>query len=153
MISRRQIDVGKSKPGSLQVSILALLDSAWQVPPLSRYYVSRDTALALGQVSTKYPSRCRPQKNQIIHTIRYRPSVKCRLFTYCPTLLSAAARLTAHYDQYYHRLVPGGNVFSHVCPGVEIYILLGLHVQPQLQKVQPQCMRVQPQLGQDHLLD
>ena len=31
--------------------------------------------------------------------------------------------------------------------GVEVYILLGLHVQPQLQKVQPQCLRVQPQLG------
>ena len=36
--------------------------------------------------------------------------------------------------------------------GVEIYILLGLHVQPQLLKVQPQCMLVQTQLGKDHLL-
>ena len=32
-------------------------------------------------------------------------------------------------------------------PGVEIHVLLGLHVQPQLQKVQPQCMPMQPQLG------
>ena len=27
--------------------------------------LARDTALSLGQVSTKYPSRCRPQKNQL----------------------------------------------------------------------------------------
>ena len=41
--------------------------------------LARETALSLGQMSTKYPSRCRPQKNQIIPTIRYRPSVKCHL--------------------------------------------------------------------------
>ena len=32
-------------------------------------------------------------------------------------------------------------------PGVEIYVLSGLHVQPKLEKVQPQCMRAKPQLG------
>ena len=52
--------------------------------------LARDAALSLGQVSTKYPSRCIPKKNQIIPTIRYRPSVKCRPFTGCRTLLSAA---------------------------------------------------------------
>ena len=52
--------------------------------------LARDTTMSLGQVSTKYPSRCRPKKNQIIPTIRYRPSVKCRPFTGCRTLLSAA---------------------------------------------------------------
>ena len=55
--------------------------------------LARDTALSLGQVSTKYPSRCRPKKNQIIPTIRYRPSVKCRPFIGCRTLLRAAPRL------------------------------------------------------------
>ena len=48
--------------------------------------LARDTALSLGQVSIKYPNRCRPQKSQIIPTIRYRPSVKCRSFTGCCTL-------------------------------------------------------------------
>ena len=43
--------------------------------------------------------------------------------------------------------ISAGNTYLQLLPGVEIYILLGLHVQPQLQKVQPQCMRVQPQLG------
>ena len=43
--------------------------------------LARDMAFSLGQVSTKYPSRCRPKKNQIILTIRYRPSVKCRPLT------------------------------------------------------------------------
>ena len=76
--------------------------------------LARDTALSLGQVSTKYPSRCRPKKNQIIPTIKYRPSVKCRPFTGCRTLLSAAPGLIAQYDQHYHRLVPGGNIFSQV---------------------------------------
>ena len=59
-----------------------------------------------------YPSRCRPKKNQMIPTIRYRPSVQCRLFTGCRTLLSAAPSLIAQYDQY--RLVPGGNVIHSV---------------------------------------
>ena len=31
--------------------------------------------------------------------------------------------------------------------GMQIYILLGLNVQPQLQKVQTQCERLHPQLG------
>ena len=75
----------------------------------------RNTALSLGQVSTKYQSRYRPKNHQIIPTIKYRPSVKCRPFTGYRTLLSAAPRLIAQYGQYYHRLVPGGNVFSHVC--------------------------------------
>ena len=30
--------------------------------------LARDTALSLAQLSTKYPSRCRPKKNQIIPT-------------------------------------------------------------------------------------
>ena len=79
--------------------------------------LARDTALSLCQVSTKYPSRYRPKKNQIIPTIRYRPSVKCRPFTGCHTLLSAAHRLIVQYGHcpYFHRSVPGGNVFSHVC--------------------------------------
>ena len=29
--------------------------------------------------------------------------------------MSAAATLIAQYDQYYHRLVPGGNVSIHLC--------------------------------------
>ena len=62
-------------------------------------------ALSLGQVSIKDLSRCRPKKNQIIPTIRYRPSVKCRTFTSCHTLLRAASML----------IEAGGNVFSHVC--------------------------------------
>ena len=80
--------------------------------------LARDTALFLGQVSTKYPGRCRPKKNQIIPTTRYRPSVKCRPFTGCRTLLSAAPRLIVQYDQwqYYHRLVPGGGIQSCVPP-------------------------------------
>ena len=77
--------------------------------------LSQDMALSLGQASTRHPCRCRPKKNQIIPTIRYRPSVKCRPFTGCRTLLSAAPRLIAQYNQHYHRLVAGGNVFSHVC--------------------------------------
>ena len=40
---------------------------------------------------------------------------------------------------------------GHLEPGREIYILLGLHVQPQLQKVQPQCKRVYPQFERAHL--
>ena len=39
------------------------------------------------------------------------------------------------------------NTIRNPGPEVEVYILLGLYVQPQLQKVQPKCMRVQPQLG------
>ena len=31
------------------------------------------------------------------------------------TLLGAVPTLTAQYDQHYHRLVPSGNVFGHVC--------------------------------------
>ena len=88
---------------------------------------ARDTALSLGQASTKYPSRCHPKKNQIIPTIRYRPSVKCRPFTGCRTLLSAAPRLIAQYDQYYHRLVPGGNVFSHNSYVPPLYRVPPLH--------------------------
>ena len=62
--------------------------------------IVQDTALSLGQVSTKYPSRCRPKTNQIIPTITYRPSVKCRPFTGRCTLLCAAPKLIAALSAY-----------------------------------------------------
>ena len=95
-----------------QTSSTTILDALSAVPVT---ILARDTALSPGQVSTKYPGRYRPKKNQIISTIRYCPSVKCRPFTGHRTLLSATPRLIAQYGQYYHRLVTGGNVFSHVC--------------------------------------
>ena len=47
---------------------------------------------------------------------------------------------------------PAVRAANYVAAGVEVYILLGLRLQPQLQKCSPNAYECNSNLGEDHLL-